>query len=164
MNPALKEGSLYVIRDYDGTFYYKDALCRIKHNPHGPAIETILGKQKIYEYWLNGERHRTDGPALIRGGHKQWWANGQLHRVDGPAVVSSDGTTEEWWVNGERHRLDGPASIKLGFNPGWFLFGQGYATHVAENIVKKLQAELGIHNFNNTPHEVLKELIQNLTT
>tara|TARA_R100001086_G_scaffold224634_1_gene142667 strand:- start:110 stop:352 length:243 start_codon:yes stop_codon:yes gene_type:complete len=34
-------------------------------------------------------------------GTKQWWINGKRHREDGPAVDWSDGT-KQWWINGEQ--------------------------------------------------------------
>lgn len=40
-------------------------------------------------------------------GTRTWWVNGKRHRLDGPAYEGADGT-RTWWVNGERHRLDGP--------------------------------------------------------
>jgi hypothetical protein len=33
-------------------------------------------------------------------GTKEWWLNGELHRTDGPAVEEANGT-KEWWLNGE---------------------------------------------------------------
>ena len=33
-------------------------------------------------------------------GTKIWFLNGEYHREDGPAVVLYDGS-EEWWLNGE---------------------------------------------------------------
>ena len=41
-------------------------------------------------------------------GTKEWYLNGQLHRVDGPAIEYASGT-KAWWLNGKRHRVDGPA-------------------------------------------------------
>ena len=54
-------------------------------------------------YWyLNGELHRTDGPAVeYPDGTKKWYLNGRLHRTDGPAVEWADGT-KEWYLNGEQ--------------------------------------------------------------
>ena len=61
------------------------------------------------EWLLNGNRHRTDGPAIERSnGTKEWWVNGILHRTGGPAIEASDGS-KEWRLNGEYHRTDGPA-------------------------------------------------------
>ena len=32
------------------------------------------------EWWLNGKRHRTDGPAIeLANGGKEWWLNGQFY-------------------------------------------------------------------------------------
>ena len=56
----------------------------------------------IKEWWLNGQKHREDGPA-IEGldGSKAWYLNGKLHREDGPAVEGLNGT-KEWWLNGKK--------------------------------------------------------------
>ena len=60
-------------------------------------------------WFLNGELHREDGPAIDAvTGTKKWFLNGELHREDGPAVEWANGG-KEWWINGERHRADGPA-------------------------------------------------------
>ena len=31
-------------------------------------------------------------------GSKVWWLNGEYHRTDGPAIEASDGT-KVWWLN-----------------------------------------------------------------
>ena len=60
-------------------------------------------------WWVNGLRHREDGPALVKAnGDREWWVNGRLHREDGPAVVRANGD-RAWWMNGRLHREDGPA-------------------------------------------------------
>ena len=67
---------------------------------------------KIYEvrgyndgtqaWYINGERHREDGPAVIfSSGIQYWYLNGKLHREDGPALIGANGV-QEWWVNGNR--------------------------------------------------------------
>jgi hypothetical protein len=54
------------------------------------------------EWWLNNQRHRTDGPAIeYTDGSKEWWLNGQLHRTDGPAVERADGI-KRWYLNGQK--------------------------------------------------------------
>ena len=59
-----------------------------------------------YEYWLlNGELHRTNGPAEIwSDGTQYWWLNGVLHREDGPAVIFSEGD-QYWWLNGKEYNF-----------------------------------------------------------
>jgi len=54
------------------------------------------------KYWyLNGEHHREDGPAIeFANGTKFWCLKGKRHRVDGPAVEYVYGT-KEWYLNGE---------------------------------------------------------------
>jgi hypothetical protein len=53
------------------------------------------------KYWyLNGELHREDGPAIEHpDGSKHWCLNGKLHREDGPAFESVTGT-KEWYLDG----------------------------------------------------------------
>jgi hypothetical protein len=64
-----------------------------------PTIDTH-GNQ----YWtVNGELHRTDGPAVIDiSGSHYHYKNGPLHRQDGPAIIDYNGC-EEWYINNERH-------------------------------------------------------------
>ena len=52
-------------------------------------------------WYLNGKRHREDGPAVIyANGDKFWYLNGKCHREDGPAVIASD--AKYWYLNGKR--------------------------------------------------------------
>ena len=45
------------------------------------------------EYYLNGEFHREDGPAIIwDDGTIQYYLNGKCHREDGPAAIQPDGS------------------------------------------------------------------------
>ena len=61
---------------------------------------------KVYangnKYWyLNGNQHREDGPAIEwSNGDTAWYLNGKLHRKDGPAVDCTNGG-KSWWLNGE---------------------------------------------------------------
>ena len=101
------------------------------HRLGGPAIE-IGGQNGRKEWWFNGKRHRTDGPAVYNDeydntGRKEWWLNGDRHRADGPAIEYNDEYDntgrKEWWYNGQRHNADGPA---IEYNNGvqyWFCEG-----------------------------------------
>ena len=72
-------------------------------------------------WFLNGERHREDGPAFeCADGTKFWYLNGKLHREDGPAVEHTGGT-KCWYLNGQRHREDGPAVEWAGGTKHWYL-------------------------------------------
>jgi ribosomal protein L21E len=104
------------------------------HREDGPAVECANGKK----YWyLNGQRHREDGPAVeCANGHKSWHLNGQRHREDGPAVECANGT-KEWYLNGQLHREDGPAIEYADGTKQWFLNGK----EVDETDVIKLQKE-----------------------
>ena len=74
------------------------------------------------QFWyLDGNLHREDGPAVIYpDGIQRWYLNGKLHREDGPAVIYPDGY-KEWWLKGKLHREDGPAVIDG--SQFWYLNG-----------------------------------------
>jgi hypothetical protein len=86
---------------------------------------------KVYangtKHWfLNGNRHREDGPAVESAdGYKSWYLNGKLHREDGPAVELADGS-KYWYLNGNRHREDGPAIELADGYKSWYLNGKEY--------------------------------------
>lgn len=54
------------------------------------------------KYWyLNGKRHREDGPSIERAnGNKYWYLDDKLHREDGPAIEYADGT-KKWYLDGK---------------------------------------------------------------
>lgn len=59
---------------------------------------TALGSK---HWFINGLRHRLDGPAIEwSNGYKEWYVNDLLHRIDGPAVENADGT-KGWYIHGE---------------------------------------------------------------
>ena len=66
------------------------------------------------EWWyLDGKKHREDGPAWI-----VYYPNGQVQ-------------TEQWWLDGQGHREDGPAWIEYSKEgqveiDTWYLDGQQY--------------------------------------
>ena len=77
------------------------------------------------KYWyLNGNRHREDGPAVeYADGSKFWFINGKLHREDGPACEYADGI-KRWYLNNKLHREDGPACEWASGGKEWFLNGK----------------------------------------
>jgi hypothetical protein len=73
------------------------------------------------EWQVDGQLHRTDGPAYIgKSGYQAWFVNGERHRTDGPAIIGSDGA-QAWFVNGQRHRTDGPAIIRSNGAQEWYI-------------------------------------------
>ena len=55
------------------------------------------------EWYINGKRHREDGPAIIwADGEMRWWIDGHLHREDGPAIIKPNGE-KRWYINGEQY-------------------------------------------------------------
>ena len=77
-------------------------------------------------WWVNGQRHREDGPAYeAADGDKYWYKNGKLHREDGPAYEDANGD-KSWWLNNQRHREDGPAVDRANGTKEWYLKGTYY--------------------------------------
>ena len=79
-----------------------------------------------YEYRLNGELHREDGPAVDSGKGDQWWfRHNLLHREDGPAVTHASGS--KWWYQkGQLHREDGPAYEGADGTKAWYRNGKPF--------------------------------------
>ena len=64
--------------------------------------ECVTNQDGSKEWFLNGKRHREDGPAIeYSNGPKFWYLNDKLHREDGPATEWADGT-KEWYLNGKK--------------------------------------------------------------
>jgi len=65
------------------------------------------------EWFLNGKRHREDGPAIeYASGTKAWFLNGKLHREDGHAIEGACGT-KHWYINGELNRKELGYSVRI---------------------------------------------------
>jgi hypothetical protein len=60
---------------------------------------------------------------VYASGYKEWYLNGQLHREDGPAIEYADGD-KAWWFNDQRHREDGPAVEGADGYKAWYLNGK----------------------------------------
>jgi hypothetical protein len=57
-------------------------------------------------WYLNGKRHREDGPAIEwSGGGKCWYLNGKLHREGGPAIELPDGT-KCWYLDEKQYSFE----------------------------------------------------------
>ena len=87
------------------------------------SIGKVMGDGTKH-WWLNGKRHRVDGPAIeYPNGDKHWYLNGKRHRVDGPAYENADGD-KYWLLHSEYHRVDGPACENADGNKSWWLNGK----------------------------------------
>lgn len=66
-------------------------------------VYTVKECSSGHTYWyLNGNFHRENGPAIIDCyGNTYWYINGHLHRDDGPAIEQSNGD-KWWWFNDRR--------------------------------------------------------------
>ena len=88
------------------------------HREDGPAIEYASGTK----YWyLNDKLHREDGPAIeYADGSKSWYLNDKVHREDGPAIEYANGT-KYWYLDDKLHREDGPAIEFADGTKCWYL-------------------------------------------
>jgi hypothetical protein len=101
-------------------------------------------------WYLNGKRHREDGPACeYASGSKYWCLNDKLHRENDPAIEHSDGT-KYWYLNGKYHRENGPAIERSDGDKYWYLNGEYLSeeefnkrTKVIEMTVEEVEKLLG---------------------
>jgi len=97
-----------------------------RHRDEGPALITAAGER---QWFAHGQRHREDGPAWIHvDGGLSWWQQGRVHRDGAPALIDAavdDGARvrEAWYRHGELHRVDGPAVILGDGTRQWWLEG-----------------------------------------
>lgn len=55
------------------------------------------------EFYLNGEKHREEGPAVEwKDGGKEWWFEGKRHNEDGPAIEMNNGA-KYWYIFGKQY-------------------------------------------------------------
>ena len=111
-------------------------------------------------WYLNGNRHREDGPAIeCADGYKEWYLNGNRHREDGPAVEYADGS-KCWYLNGNRHREDGPAIECADGSKAWFLNDEEYSEsdwkkEIAK--IKKLSCDGRIVEIDGKKYKLIEE-------
>ena len=109
-----------IVNDRGYVYWYKDAKCTVLHRENGPAVEAPDGRK---EWFINGQRHREDGPAFIWDAGESWFLHGVNQRNGGPANVYKDGK-KEWMVHGQFHREDGPAVEYADGRRAWYLYGK----------------------------------------
>ena len=96
----------------------------------GPAVVyyEINGLSKLEGWYIDGNEHRLDGPAMITYYTREdnialhaikqetWFFNGKVHRGDDePAFCGyfegGSINVKRWFVRGQLHRVDGPAIV-----------------------------------------------------
>ena len=121
LKEEVKEASIVeskmIVDEYGDKEWWVDGK---RHREDGPAVEYVDGGKSWYR---DGLLHREDGPAVeYVNGDKYWYKNGRLHREGGPALEYADGG-KSWWVNGKLHREDGPAVEDANGTKEWWLDG-----------------------------------------
>ena len=79
-------------------------------------------------------------PVINKKGTKTWYVNGDRHRVDGPAVEYTNGG-KKWYVDGKRHRVDGPAVIYANGTKKWYVRNIKYVSAKAFQLAANLSDE-----------------------
>jgi deoxyuridine 5'-triphosphate nucleotidohydrolase len=112
-----------------------------RHRTDGPAVEYANGYK---EWYLDGKRHRAVGPAVEwANGDKEWWLNGKLHRTDGPAVEYANGY-KAWYLDDKLHREDGPAAEDSSGVKYWYLNGKQFSKQEFHNYLDMVFKEKSI--------------------
>lgn len=67
-------------------------------------IRPLKGKKSSEETWQGVKELVGVGPEYRKypDGTEEWYLNGKRHRPDGPAIKVLDGC-EEWWLNGKNY-------------------------------------------------------------
>jgi len=93
---------------------------------------------------------------FLADGSKSWWLNGKRHREDGPAVEYADGT-KFWCLNGKRHREDGPAVEYAKGTKFWYLNGDLVLERQHKKLTSKATCEGKVVEIDGIKYE-LKEV------
>jgi len=67
--------------------------------------DTMITDEYGDQYWyLDGKRHKEDGPVIIRSdGTQVWCINNQIYREHSPAMICANGY-QVWFTHGELGR------------------------------------------------------------
>jgi hypothetical protein len=85
-------------------------------------------------------------------GTQVWYLNGNIHREDGPAVIHPNGT-QVWLLNGNIHREDGPAFIDPNGTQCWFLNGKEITDEVNDWAKER---NIDLNNLSHNDRIILK--------
>ena len=86
-----------------------------------PIIYEVNYADGTKSWYLNGDLHRKNGPAIEwANGDKYWYHKDDLHRKYGPAILKTNGD-KHWYRYGERHCEHGPAIEWANGDKSWFL-------------------------------------------
>lgn len=104
---AHRDGGPAVCNEYSESWYQNGEF----HRDDEPALTEFDKKGVVLKEWFqHGVRFRKGNLPAFESKKETIWYNpkGQKHKEDGPAIVRKDGS-KEWWQNGLLHRANGPA-------------------------------------------------------
>lgn len=64
----------YIILQFCNRKWFKNGF--IHRDNDKPAVEVNDDFNDRKEWWVDGYRHRLNGPAVIDKGREEWWING----------------------------------------------------------------------------------------
>ena len=107
----------------------------------GEWTRILTNSRIIYISCLGKRSHNSLGPAWVEIDKKThtivctyWYVNGELHRLDGPALERhSEGAAREWWIAGKAYtKAQFPLAVVM------FLLGcDGPSAEIIINAFKK---------------------------
>ena len=76
----------------------------IKNNKLFPSVFWNYDTHQGYtEWWYQGKLHNENGPAITnKHGYEAYYINGIRHRIDGPAMIKTDDRGTEYWLYGKQ--------------------------------------------------------------
>jgi hypothetical protein len=112
-----------VVKDQFTTKHFKTVDGnKLLHSEDGPAVIWASGDT---EYFVNGEYHRLDGPAIDYKNLKIWYCEGIRHRTDGAAWISKkpyrEGYDKKYYYKGKivDFKTDEEFDIFIRFKAFW---------------------------------------------
>ncbi len=86
----------------------------------------------------NNNNNYKEYTVKVYSNKTEWYLNGNCHREDGPAVEWADGT-KHWYLNGNRHRENGPAIEYANGTKHWYLDGTKYIESEWKKEIAKIK-------------------------
>ncbi len=97
--------------------------------------DSTNGKKEWYD--SESQLHRDDGPAIeCLNGDREWYVHGQRHRINGPAIERSGKTILIWYNYGLKHRDGGEPAVRTSFGYEWYQNGVEYKKSIISNFIQ----------------------------
>ena len=90
------------------------------------SLSSFIGDSRAVKSFWRSKYSFTS--SLCLGCHRAWYLEGNLHRTDGPALYNPSDGYIAWYIHGLPHRIDGPCGeYNLSNYPSeWAIYGKYY--------------------------------------